>query len=209
MKRLALISIGFLFFACGGNEETNNNSEVDENATDTSSVSENNLEVEQVAREKDYCEYTFLEDLNNEISQTAKVEPIGLFDSTWVVGEESVNGFNIKLWRVENDYIGFMNQYQGSPEPYRSGPIVFGRYIEKSELKLVAYLKLSKGFSDWESSEPVILTISSKLTEEALKGTMENKNCVTGESSEYIPNSINLLFSDMWGPLEEYENIQA
>lgn len=205
MEKLFGLVLFAVLAACGNVDSANNN--IVEDDTANLIVISDTLEITEEVNQSLSCEYTFLSELESDYNNSSEVKVIGLFDSTWVAGEESVYGFNVKLWKVDDAVIGFVNQYKGSPEPYLTGPIVSGE-INGEAIGFTAYLRLSKGYSSWKESDVILLTFDGNLRNNQLSGTLDNINCTTKTANDNFKKSWNLSLSETW-PMENFENIQA
>ncbi|WP_299318803.1 hypothetical protein [uncultured Maribacter sp.] len=169
---------------------------------DKKEVNETLIQENPITRklENSACKTTF-DTMGN---TNAPVELIGLYENI-VNTNDHTYGYSLKLWKLEEQILGFFNVYESSLEPDRSGVITSGSLATNDSLYIEAWTKESKGFKDWQQSDVHIFSFSGKLNANKLIGKLSMLNC-SNNTIEYV-QQLELNYSEMW-PLESYSNIE-
>ncbi|WP_299798569.1 hypothetical protein [uncultured Maribacter sp.] len=169
---------------------------------DKKEVNETLIQENPITRklENSACKVTF-DTMGN---TNAPVELIGLYENI-VNTNDHTYGYSLKLWKLEEQILGFFNVYESSLEPDRSGVITSGSLATNDSLYIEAWTKESKGFKDWQQSDVHIFSFSGKLNANKLIGKLSMLNC-SNNTIEYV-QQLELNYSEMW-PLESYANIE-
>lgn len=186
-QNISLLLILFIFHSCYENK---------------ASQKTNNSTVINI--ENNHCNYSEKK-IGENGSDTSQVKLIGLYENLKNNGE-STYGYTLMLWQLDSELLGFLNFYEGSPEPTRSGPIVQGT-IKNNTLNLKVWTKDNKSYKDWGKSDAIIYTLTIEKLENILTGSLSTFNCTSIESVSLSNQKIELVSSDIW-ELNDFNNIK-
>lgn len=192
-QNIRLILILLFLYSCNQNKESQKTIDSVVIKTENKIITENND-----------CNYSEKK-IGKNSSDTSKVKLIGLYENLKNKGE-STYGYSLMLWKLDSEILGFLNFYEGSPEPTRGGPIVRGT-IKNNRLNLKVWTKDNKSYEDWDKSDAVIYTLKIEKSENKLTGSLSTFNCTSNESISLSDEKIDLISSDIW-ELNDYNNIK-
>tara|TARA_R110002096_G_scaffold21500_3_gene69889 strand:- start:217 stop:837 length:621 start_codon:yes stop_codon:yes gene_type:complete len=191
-QNLTLIIILFFLYSCVENKVSQK--------TDESLV--NNTETKIITEDND-CNYSKMK-IGENSSNTSQVKLIGLYENL-ENNVESTYGYSLMLWELDSEILGFLNFYEGGPEPTRGGPIVQGT-MKNNIFNLKVWTKVNKSYEDWDKSDAIIYTLKIEKSENKLTGSLSSFNCTSKENGSLGDEKIELVSSDIW-ELNEYNNI--
>lgn len=192
-QNIPFILILLFFYSCNENKES-------QKIIDSIVINTEN----KIITENNDCNYS-VEKIGKNSSDTSKVKLIGLYENLKNDGESSY-GYTLMLWELDNELLGFLNFYEGSPEPTRGGPIVKGT-IKNNRLNLKVWTKDNKSYKDWDKSDAIIYTMEIEKSENKLTGSLSTFNCTSNEYVSLNNEKIELILSDIW-ELNDYKNIK-
>jgi hypothetical protein len=192
-QNLILIIILFFLYSCDENKSS-------QKTGDSLTV---NTETKITIEDND-CNYSENK-IGKNSTETSQVKLIGLYENLKYNGE-STYGYTLMLWELDSEILGFMNFYEGGPEPIRGGPILQGT-MNNNNFNLKVWTKTSKSYKDWDKSDVIIYTLKSKKSENKLTGSLSIFNCTNKENLPVQNEKIELVSSDMW-ELNDYNNIK-
>jgi len=153
--------------------------------------------------ENNDCKYS-VKTIGKNSSDTSEVKLIGLYENLTNSGE-STYGYSLMIWQFGNEVIGFLNFYEGGPEPTRNGPIVQGTLINNS-LKLKVWTQQNKSYEDWNKSDVIIYHFKMEKSKNKLVGFLSTFNCTDKETMLLKDEKVELISSEIW-ELNDFKNI--
>jgi len=138
-------------------------------------------------------------------SSNSKVKLIGLFENLNNNGEHTY-GYTLMIWKLENELFGFLNIYEGSIEPNRSGPIILSK-IKNDSLDFKVWTKESKNIKDWQQSDVNVFSFRGTKSGNKIIGSFSMFDCSKGEMHRNYDEKVELTSSDIW-ELKSFKNIK-
>tara|TARA_R110002072_G_scaffold303044_2_gene492101 strand:- start:9427 stop:10056 length:630 start_codon:yes stop_codon:yes gene_type:complete len=151
------------------------------------------------------CNYS-KKSIGENSSSNSKVELIGLFENLNSNNGEHIYGYTLMIWKLENEIVGFLNIYEGSIEPSRSGPIILGKLTNDS-FDFKVWTKENKSMKGWQQSDVNIFSFRGIKSRDKIIGSFSNFNCSKGEMHQNYDEKIELISSDVW-ELKGFKNIK-
>lgn len=150
------------------------------------------------------CNYS-VKEIGKKNGSNSKVELIGLFENLNNNGEHTY-GYTLMIWKLENDILGFLNIYEGSIEPNRSGPIILSK-IKNDSLDFKVWTKESKNIKDWQQSDVNVFSFRGTKSGNKIIGSFSRFDCSKGEMNQNYDEKVELTSSDIW-ELRGFKNIK-
>ena len=191
------IVIVFAFYSYG--------SDLNKEAAAANASNNRNVTQQQTATQTNNdCDFP-VDDIGKDLNIKSPVELLGVFENISNT-EDHCYGYVLRLWKSDEYVLGFINLYEGSPEPDRTGPVIKGK-IDDNGLHFTVWTKQSKAFKNWQQSDVNIFSFKGELFKDKIAGSISLYDCSSQTLYENYDENVELKLTDMW-KLQSFDNFE-